>query len=119
MGHRDASPGEPDGHFSMAEHADDWAESMADRAMFRQPKKEMPEVQKSKARQDAVIEYTKNKKAKVGTLLDCPTCGRDFTKKQWQQAFCQRNKKQKGSTCKDVYHNVTNDTRRERAQDYL
>ncbi len=32
--------------------------------------------------------YKRNKEAKCGTLIKCPICGKEFVKKQWQQAFC-------------------------------
>lgn len=46
--------------------------------------------------------YAENKAAKVGTELVCPTCGKTFTKKQWAQAFCCND-------CKNKYWNAKGD----------
>lgn len=46
-------------------------------------------------------QYTANKAAKVGSTCACPTCGTNFTKKSYQQAFCQNKKKK----CKDKFWN--------------
>ena len=48
------------------------------------------------------IAYKKAKAAKVGEKITCPTCGKEFTKKSYQQAFC-RNKGR--DNCKDGYWN--------------
>ena len=47
-------------------------------------------------------QYNQNKKAKVGEEIICPICGKTFTKKQWQQAFC-------CGACKDKYWNDKGD----------
>ena len=47
-------------------------------------------------------QYESNKAAKVGETIICPICGKAFTKKQWQQAFC-------CGTCKDRYWNDKGD----------
>lgn len=44
------------------------------------------------------IRYEENKAAKVGEIIVCPICGKEFTKKQYSQAFC-------CSSCKDEYWN--------------
>ena len=57
--------------------------------------------------------YEENKKAKVGTDINCAGCGKKMVKKSYQSQFC-RNK---GSgNCKDKYWNNTDDKRRSRAQ---
>lgn len=50
-------------------------------------------------------QYKKNKSAKVGETIVCPTCGTEFVKKQYSQAFC-------CGKCKDAYW--TGDRRAER-----
>jgi hypothetical protein len=120
----------------MAEHADEWMEGMQDRftlqAMmgfygreaqvqalgFDTTPNKMSEEEKEKLRQKARDRYAINKVAKVGEHLTCPSCNKDFTKKSYQQAFCQRLKSLKGSACKDVYWNTTDPTRRARANLY-
>ena len=42
--------------------------------------------------------YDLNKQASVGDELVCPVCGKKFTKKSYQQAFC-------STFCKDKYWN--------------
>lgn len=117
-----------------AEHASEWAEGMQDRyelqcmmgfhgaAEMKRSlciRSEPTEKEKEDAREKARQIYAVNKAAKVGTELVCACCQKKFVKRSYQQAFCQRNKKKRGSSCKDVYHNVTNETRRQRAQPYL
>ena len=46
--------------------------------------------------------YEENKAAKVGTEIICPTCGKPFAKKQYSQAFCCLQ-------CKDKYWNTMGD----------
>lgn len=53
-----------------------------------------------------------NRAAKIGTTIKCPTCGRLFVKKSYQQVFC-RNKGR--NNCKDRYWNISDGARRERA----
>jgi hypothetical protein len=43
--------------------------------------------------------YDLNKAAKVGQMICCPVCGKEFIKKQYSQAFCCLG-------CKDRYHNT-------------
>lgn len=46
--------------------------------------------------------YKFNKTAKVGTTIVCPICGETFSKRQYAQAFC-------CSECKDKYWNTNSD----------
>jgi len=46
--------------------------------------------------------YESNKKASVGSVCQCPSCGTAFEKTNYQQAFC---KTKNGSICKDKYWN--------------
>lgn len=46
--------------------------------------------------------YKFNKTAKVGTTIVCPICGETFSKRQYAQAFC-------CSECKDKYWNKNGD----------
>jgi hypothetical protein len=49
--------------------------------------------------------YNSAKAAKVGDKVKCPSCGTDFEKTNYQQAFC---KSKPGTECKDYYwNNVT------------
>lgn len=45
-------------------------------------------------------------------MIRCPTCGKRFLKRSYQQAFC-RNKGKRN--CKDRFHNLVSETRREQA----
>jgi hypothetical protein len=47
--------------------------------------------------------YKKSKSAKVGEKCICPSCGTEFIKENYQQAFC---KTKKGTKCKDKYWNL-------------
>ena len=47
--------------------------------------------------------YENSKLAKVGSTCKCPSCGTDFIKTNYQQAFC---KSKKGTVCKDKYWNT-------------
>jgi len=47
--------------------------------------------------------YSFNKNAKVGEVLNCPRCGTEFIKGNYQQAFCKSKDKTK---CKDKYWNI-------------
>lgn len=42
--------------------------------------------------------YRTNKEAKVGTEIECPVCHTKFIKRQYSQAFC-------CTQCKDKFHN--------------
>lgn len=59
-----------------------------------------------------VGQYELNKKAKVGETIVCPSCGRQFKKKSYQQAFCSNKGR---NNCKDSYHNRANENRLARA----
>ncbi len=50
-------------------------------------------------------QYDANKAAKVGETIICPICGKSFEKKQWQQAFCCND-------CKNKYWNAKRDRHR-------
>ena len=62
-----------------------------------------------RALKNSMILYDRNKKAKVGEVIACATCGRKLTKKHYQQAFCgergKQNSKGKKTLCKDQYWN--------------
>ena len=47
--------------------------------------------------------YESAKSAKVGQTCKCPSCGTEFVKTNYQQAFC---KSKKGTKCKDKYWNT-------------
>ena len=51
------------------------------------------------------IQYGKNKSAKVGEILICPICHKEFGKKHYAQAFC-------CGKCKDAYWNTKKDRHR-------
>lgn len=46
--------------------------------------------------------YKVNKEAKVGEIIVCPVCGREFVKKQYSQVFC-------CGECKDKFWNRRGD----------
>jgi hypothetical protein len=50
-------------------------------------------------------QYQANKQAKVGEEIICPVCGKHFTKKQYSQAFC-------CGECKDRFWNRKGDRHR-------
>jgi hypothetical protein len=59
--------------------------------------------------------YETAKAAAAGECVKCPGCVKPFTKKTKSQGFCSN----KGSgNCKDRYHNIVNEKRRERASYY-
>ena len=47
--------------------------------------------------------YDKAKAAKVGEIINCPSCNTEFKKGHYAQAFC---KSRKGTKCKDKYWNT-------------
>lgn len=49
--------------------------------------------------------YLENKSKKTGETCICPVCGSAFTKRQWSQAFCCKE-------CKDKYWNDKGDRHR-------
>ena len=51
--------------------------------------------------------YLANKAKKVGDVCICPICGAEFVKKQWQQAFCRRE-------CKEKFWNEKGDRHRDK-----
>jgi len=53
--------------------------------------------------------YQINKKAKVGDKIVCPSCGTEFQKNNYQQAFCRTRP---GTQCKDKYWNTVTPTKR-------
>ncbi len=53
--------------------------------------------------------YEKSKNAKVGSSCECPSCGTEFIKTNYQQAFC---KSKKGTICKDKYWNTVTPEKR-------
>lgn len=66
--------------------------------------------------------YDNNKKAKVGDTIHCPTCGKVFEKRSYQNVFCGKRgvgkQELKGRLCKDTYWNTVDKKRRERACKY-
>jgi len=58
------------------------------------------------------VAYELAKSAKVGSRIKCPTCGKEFKKNSYQQAFCRMRGKGgkigKGNLCKDQYWNYIN-----------
>lgn len=56
-------------------------------------------------------QYLANKDAKVGDIIKCCVCGKEFVKRQYAQAFC-------SSHCKDVYWNAKNNDRHSDADYY-
>lgn len=53
--------------------------------------------------------YEKSKSAKVGDICVCPSCGIEFEKTNYQQAFC---KSKGGTICKDKYWNTVTPEKR-------
>lgn len=53
--------------------------------------------------------YEENKIKKVGENCVCPSCGTNFVKTNYQQAFC---KTKTGTICKDKYWNTVTPTKR-------
>ena len=53
--------------------------------------------------------YKTNKSAKIGEICYCPSCGQQFIKKHYQQAFC---KTKGGTKCKDKYWNSVTPNKR-------
>lgn len=54
-------------------------------------------------------QYKSNKDAKVGEQCVCPSCGTEFEKTNYQQAFCKSKPKTK---CKDKYWNTVDPKKR-------
>jgi hypothetical protein len=57
--------------------------------------------------------YETAKAMKVGNQCKCPVCGKHFTKKSYQQAFC--SNKGRGN-CKDAYWNNVSEERLQRTK---
>jgi hypothetical protein len=55
------------------------------------------------------VRYNINKKAKVKDACTCPSCGTEFIKTNYQQAFC---KSKVGTKCKDKYWNTVTPEKR-------
>lgn len=53
--------------------------------------------------------YENAKSAKVGSTCKCPSCGTEFVKTNYQQAFC---KSKNGTVCKDKYWNTVTPEKR-------
>jgi len=53
--------------------------------------------------------YKLSKNAKVGDICTCPSCGTEFVKEHYQQAFCKTKRK---TWCKDKYWNTITPTKR-------
>ena len=52
--------------------------------------------------------YNIASKAKVGTKIICPVCGKEFIKNTYHQKFCSNYKTNGKNNCKDKYHNFFN-----------
>lgn len=59
--------------------------------------------------------YERAKAAKTGDTCTCAGCGKGFTKKSYQQAFC--SNKGRGN-CKDTFWNRASDERMARAKQF-
>lgn len=57
--------------------------------------------------------YSVAKSAKVGSVIKCPTCGKDHKKTTYHKVFCSNGKKTK-QDCKSKYHNTIHPERLER-----
>jgi len=57
-----------------------------------------------------------NRQAKVGTVIECPTCGRRFTKRSYQQVFCSNKGR---DNCKDRFWNRADPDRLDRARAWV
>lgn len=53
--------------------------------------------------------YKHNKSAKIGDICYCPSCGQQFKKEHYQQAFCKSKPRTK---CKDKYWNNVTESKR-------
>lgn len=53
--------------------------------------------------------YKINKEKKVGDTCVCPSCGTEFVKSHYQQAFCKSKPK---TQCKDKYWNTVTPSKR-------
>lgn len=58
---------------------------------------------------DIRARYKASKSAKVGDTCICPSCGTEFIKENYQQAFCKTKSK---TICKDKYWNTVTPNKR-------
>lgn len=65
-------------------------------------------------KEQMLAQYAINATAAVNTMIKCACCGKDIKKMSYQQKFCKAYSKGK-SSCKDVYWNVVDAVRAERA----
>lgn len=64
--------------------------------------------------EDMKKQHSDNKNAVVGAWIICPTCGRIFKKRTYNQIFCSNGRTKKHGNCKDDYWNETDDKRKAR-----
>lgn len=93
----------------QAEHADEAMEIAETKAFFREV---MAEKQRTDSLNLARKRYHRAKSAKTGEAVICPSCAKEFDKRSYQQAFCSNKGKR---NCKDLYWNMTDSKRAERA----
>lgn len=62
--------------------------------------------------------YVKARKAKVGTVIECPWCGKQHMKSTYNKVFCSNAKTLIGGNCKDDYWNLVDPVRYQRKLDY-
>ena len=63
-------------------------------------------IEKMKAR------YEEAKEAPVGTIIRCPTCGKEHQKTSYHNIFCCNMKTKGKGNCKDKYWNMVRDPNR-------
>lgn len=56
--------------------------------------------------------YIKAKAAKVGDIIECPGCNKDFVKKTYNQVFCNNINSKVSNNCKDKYWNTVDPRKR-------
>ncbi len=59
--------------------------------------------------------YQAARQAKVGSMIECPTCRREVRKRSYQQVFCSNKGR---ANCKDRYWNTVDDVRTARAREF-
>lgn len=59
--------------------------------------------------------YARAKAARVGSMIACPTCGKEHLKTTYHKVFCSNGKTKRGGNCKDRYWNTVDEERSERA----
>lgn len=62
--------------------------------------------------------YQHARKAKVGTAISCPSCGRRHFKTTYHKVFCSNGKTSRGGNCKDTFWNAADPVRAERAYEW-